>query len=76
MMVAMKTLTRRDLSSTLPLLAFFGSIPIAETLAAAQSSEPTLPAQSTTFSFGKLPVTPVSQWSRHTTRPARSFPYR
>jgi mannose-6-phosphate isomerase-like protein (cupin superfamily) len=53
----MKNLTRRDLCSALPALALLGIAFPDNTLAAAQTAPPSLPTQSTTFSFDKLPVT-------------------
>jgi mannose-6-phosphate isomerase-like protein (cupin superfamily) len=55
----MKNLTRRDLCSTLPALALLGVAFPDSTLAAAQTptAASSLPTQSTTFSFDKLPVT-------------------
>jgi mannose-6-phosphate isomerase-like protein (cupin superfamily) len=54
---AMKNLTRRDLCSALPALAILGTGFSAENLASAQSQRSSLPTQSTTFAFDKLPVT-------------------
>ena len=53
----MKNLSRRDLCSALPALALLGAVLPEGTLAIAQASGPSsLPTESTTFSFDKLPV--------------------
>jgi len=51
----MKNLTRRNLCSALPALAFIGYAMPETAFAAADASS--LPTESTTFSFDKLPVT-------------------
>ena len=53
----MKNLTRRDLCSTLPAFALLGAVVPAENPAGGQLTGSTLPDQSTTFCFDKLPVT-------------------
>jgi mannose-6-phosphate isomerase-like protein (cupin superfamily) len=50
----MKNLSRRDLCSSLPALALLGTAFTEAVFAAADT--PSLPAESTTFSFDKLPV--------------------
>jgi mannose-6-phosphate isomerase-like protein (cupin superfamily) len=54
----MKNLSRRDLCSALPALALLGGVFPENTLAVAQTepATPTLPTESTTFSFDKLTV--------------------
>ncbi|HZD47728.1 MAG TPA: cupin domain-containing protein [Silvibacterium sp.] len=55
----MKHLSRRDLCSALPALALLGAVIPETALAGAQTTPATstLPAESTAFSFDKLPVT-------------------
>jgi len=53
----MKNLTRRDLYSALPALAFLGVAMANERSAGAHPAVSGLPTESTTFAFDKLPVT-------------------